>query len=256
MTTAANHYDQMLARHYSWMLGGDIPTVAAEQARLLENLGITPALGTTAIDLGCGPGNQALALAALGFTRVLAVDTSDRLLDELVALAGDDPAIEPVNADLRTVLPHIAEPGGAAVIVCMGDTLTHLPDKRDVTVLLGQAEQALADGGALVITYRDLTRLPSGTDRFIPVRQSPDRLLTCFLECIDDDTVLVHDLLHIRSGGTWKQQVGSYPKLRLAHDWLADRCRAAGLDIRHDDVGPGGMRVLHARKSRSDREGR
>jgi SAM-dependent methyltransferase len=249
MTTAANHYDQMLARHYSWMLGGDITARAAEQARLLESLGITPATaGATAIDLGCGPGDQALALAALGFTRVLAVDTSSVLLDELAAHAGDDPAIQPINADLRTVLHRIAEPGGTAVIVCMGDTLTHLPDKRDVTVLLGHAKQALAEGGALVITYRDLTRPLRGTDRFIPVRQSPDQLLTCFLEYLDDDTVLVHDLLHIRSGGTWTQQVGSYPKLRLAPGWLADQCRAAGLDIQRNEVGPGGMRLLHARK--------
>lgn len=155
MTTAANHYDQMLARHYSWMLGGDIPALAAEQARLLESLGITPAAaGTTAIDLGCGPGNQALALAALGFTRVLAVDASSVLLDEPAAHAGDDPTIQLVHADLRTVLPQIAEPVSAAVIVCMGDTLTHLPDKTAVTVLLGDVTQALAQGGALVITYR------------------------------------------------------------------------------------------------------
>jgi SAM-dependent methyltransferase len=249
MTTAANHYDQMLARHYSWMLGGDIPARAAEQARLLESLGITPAAaGTTAIDLGCGPGNQALALAALGFTPVLAVDTSSVLLDELAAHAGDNPAIQLVHADLCTVLPQIAEPGSAAVIVCMGDTLTHLSDKTDVTVLLGDITAALAHGGALVITYRDLTRRLHGTDRFIPVRHSPDQLLTCFLEYLDDDTVLVHDLLHTRCGGTWKQQVGSYPKLRLAPRWLAEQCHAAGLEIRRDEVGPTGMRVLHARK--------
>lgn len=253
MSTAADHYDQMLARHYSWMLGGDITALAAEQARLLAGLGITPpAEGATAIDLGCGPGNQTLALAALGFSRVLAVDSSGVLLDELVAHADEDPAIQPVHADLRGVLPKIAEPASAAVIVCMGDTLTHLPDKADVTVLLGHVEHALAGGGELVITYRDLTRPLLGPDRFIPVRHSADQLLTCFLEYLDDDTVLVHDLLHTRCDGVWTQRVGSYPKLRLGVGWLADQCRAAGLDIRRDEVGPGGMRVLHAVKPRCD----
>lgn len=253
MSTAADHYDQMLARHYSWMLGGDITTLAAGQARLLTGLGITPSTeGSSAIDLGCGPGNQALALAALGFARVLAVDTSRVLLDELAAHAGDNSAIQPVHADLRGALPKIAEPASAAVIVCMGDTLTHLPDKTDVAALLGDVERALAEGGALVITYRDLTRPLLGPDRFIPVRHSADQLLTCFLEYLDDDTVLVHDLLHTRSDGVWTQRVGSYPKLRLAAGWLADQCRAAGLDIRRDEVGPGGMRVLHAVKPRCD----
>lgn len=248
-TTAADHYDQMLARHYSWMLGGDVPALAVEQARLMKSLGIAPAAeGATAIDLGCGPGNQTLALTALGFTRVLAVDTSTVPLDELAAHAGDNPAIELVHADLRTVLPRIAEPAGADVIVCMGDTLTHLPDKADVTALLGDVEHALAHGGSLIITYRDLSRPLHGTDRFIPVRLGHDQLLTCFLEYVDDDTVLVHDLLYTRSGDTWTQQVGSYPKLRLAHDWLADQCRAAGLEIRRDEVGPAGMRVFHAVK--------
>ncbi|MBO0872527.1 MAG: methyltransferase domain-containing protein [Pseudonocardia sp.] len=253
MSTAADHYDQVLAPHYSWMLGGDITALAADQARLLADLGITPsAEGATAIDLGCGPGNQTLALAALGFTRVLAVDSSGVLLDELAAHADENPAIQPVHADLRGVLRKIAEPASAAVIVCMGDTLTHLPDKADVTVLLGDVERALAGGGALVITYRDLSRPLLGPDRFIPVRHSADQLLTCFLEYLDDDTVLVHDLLHTRSDGEWTQQVGSYPKLRLGAGWLADQCHAAGLGIRRDEVGPGGMRVLHAVKPKCD----
>lgn len=179
---------------------------------------------------------------------MLAVDTSKTLLDELAAHNGGNTAIQPVHADICTVIPQITQPSSVAVVVCMGDTLTHLPSKTDVTALLGDVTQALAEGGRIVITYRDLTQPLCGTDRFIPVRSTPDQLLTCFLEYRDDDTVIVHDLLHTRSGDTWTQQVGSYPKLRISADWLAERCQAAGLTVQHDGNGPRGMRLQTATK--------
>ncbi|MEU4327308.1 class I SAM-dependent methyltransferase [Nonomuraea dietziae] len=250
MTEAADHYDRLLARHYTWMLGGDLAALAAEQADLLRSVGVvSTAAAATAVDLGCGPGNQSLALARLGFSTVLAVDTSKALLDELTATAGGDPAIRTVQADIRTVLPHIARPGTADVIVCMGDTLTHLPSKDDVTALLGDIADALVKDGQLVITYRDLTRPLAGADRFILVRGTADQLLTCFLEYGDDDTVLVHDVLCTRTGDTWSQQVSSYPKLRIGADWLAAQCAGAGLSVRRNEIGPRGMRLLTAVKA-------
>ncbi|MER6582855.1 class I SAM-dependent methyltransferase [Nonomuraea sp. NPDC001023] len=253
MTLAADHYDRLLARHYTWMLGGDLAALAAEQADLLRSLGVAPtASGATAVDLGCGPGNQSLALARLGFSPVLAVDTSKALLDELAAAADGDPAIRPVQADIRTALPLITQPGDVDVIVCMGDTLTHLTSKDDVIALLGDIAVALAEGGRLVITYRDLTLPLTGTDRFILVRGTADRLLTCFLD-YGGDTVLVHDVLYTRTGDTWNQQASSYPKLRLGADWLAAQCAAAGLAVRRDETGPRGMRLLIAVKAGAER---
>lgn len=244
--SAVAHYERLLAAHYSWMLGGDVREVAERQAGLLAELGVKG--GGVAVDLGCGSGAQTLALAGLGFSPVVAVDTSRRLLDELMTYVMDSDAVRPVHGDLRTALPEVTEPGTVAAVVCMGDTLPHLPSKADVPVLLGHVVRALTPGGHLVLTYRDLTAELRGTDRFIPVRSSDDQLLTCFLEYRDEDTVIVHDLLHTRTDGGWQQQVGSYPKLRIASAWLADQCRAAGLDVRHDAPDARGMRVLHAVK--------
>ncbi|MGV9563837.1 class I SAM-dependent methyltransferase [Streptomyces sp. NPDC003480] len=246
---AVDHYDRLLAEHYTWMLGGDVHEVADRQAALLAELGLTGTVdGGPAIDLGCGSGAQTLALVRLGFSSVIAVDSSRRLLDELATYAQDTAVVRPVHADIRTVLPEAAEPGTVAAVVCMGDTLPHLPSKADVPVLLGHISRALASGGHLAVTYRDLTVELRGTDRFIPVRSSEDRLLTCFLEYRDEDTVIVHDLLHTRTNGSWQQQAGSYPKLRIASSWLVEQCRAAGLDVRHDAEDTRGLRILHAVK--------
>jgi glutamate dehydrogenase/leucine dehydrogenase/SAM-dependent methyltransferase len=247
-TTSVDHYDRLLAEHYTWMLGGDVHEVAARQAALLAELGLAGTDNDTAVDLGCGSGAQTLALIRLGFSPVIAVDTSRRLLDELISYVGDAEAVRPVHGDICTVLPEAAEPGTVAAVVCMGDTLPHLPSKADVPVLLGHVNRALVPGGHFVITYRDLTAELRGTDRFIPVRSSDDRLLTCFLEYRDEDTVIVHDLLHTRTNGAWQQQASSYPKLRLASSWLVEQCRAAGLDVRHDAADSRGMRILHAVK--------
>ncbi|MFG2982159.1 hypothetical protein ACGFYQ_13020 [Streptomyces sp. NPDC048258] len=129
----------------------------------------------------------------------------------------------------------------------MGDTLPHLPAATDVTALLDDVRSVLAPGGHLVITYRDLTRPLEGTDRFLPVRSAEDRLLTCFLEYVDEDTVMVHDLLHTRVDGEWSLRTSSYPKLRIGAGRLAAQCRSAGLEVTHEAAGARGMRVLHAR---------
>ncbi|NUS17105.1 MAG: class I SAM-dependent methyltransferase [Streptomyces sp.] len=253
MTTATDHYERLLAEHYTWMLGGDIEAAAAAQAELLRAAGLppgSPSGGDVAVDLGCGPGPQSLALVRLGYGPVVAVDTSERLLGELAAhaeAAGVADAVRPVRGDMRDVLPGAVAPGSAAAVVCMGDTLPHLPAKADVPRLLADVAAALRPGGHFVATFRDLTREATGTDRFVAVRGTDDRLLTCFLDYVDDDTVQVHDLLHVRTpDGAWELHAGSYPKLRFTADWLAGQCRAAGLDVRGTQTGPRGLQVLHA----------
>lgn len=252
MSTVTEHYDRLLAANYTWMLGGDIAAVARAQAELLRELDVSPgAVGALAVDLGCGPGPQSLALAELGFSPVLAVDTSRALLDELSGLAdraGYSSAVRPLLADIAGALTEHTRPSSVAAVVCMGDTLPHLTAKRDVTALLREAARALAAGGRLVLSYRDLTSPRAGTDRFLPVRATEDRIMTCFLEYVDDDTVMVHDLIHARSGGRWHQQVSSYPKLRLSSAWLAGQCQEAGLEIQHSTTGPSGLSVITATK--------
>lgn len=256
MTLATEHYDRLLAAHYTWMLGGDIATVAKDQAHLLSELGVCPrAADAPAVDLGCGPGTQSLALAELGFSPVVAIDSCRTLLDELSDLAGRtgySSAIRPLHADIRGALNGCTRPSSIAAVVCMGDTLTHLPTREDVTTLLLDAARALATNGQLVLSYRDLTSPRVGTDRFLPVRATENQIMTCFLEYADDDTVIVHDLIHTRSGGTWNQQVSSYPKLRISSTWLTRCCHEAGLDVQHSAAGPGSLRIITATKPGKD----
>lgn len=221
----ADHYERLLARHYSWMLGG-FAEKAKEQEGLLRRLGLhSPQDGALAIDLGCGAGAQAVPLAQFGY-QVRAIDLSATLLDELSGHADGLP-VETVEGDMTDVTLW----GGTApeLIVCMGDTLTHLFDQAAVEGLIGSAFDRLAPGGRLVLSFRDLTRELAGTSRFLMLRGEHDRVMTCFLE-FARDTVTVHDIVHERHDGEWEMSVSAYDKLRLAPDHIKAHANATGFE--------------------------
>jgi SAM-dependent methyltransferase len=234
--SVTEHYENLLADHYSWMSGPFADGVAAQRA-LLAGLGVAPSDGKRALDLGCGAGLQSVALAELGFD-VTAIDTSRKLLNELATRAGDL-AITPIEGDIATVAT-LVEPG-FGVAVCIGDTLTHLPSPAVVERLFDGVARVLAHSGLFVLTFRDMTAELTGTDRFIPVRSDTDRILTCFLE-YEPEAVRVHDLIHVRQGGEWALHKSSYRKLRLAPGWVCDTLTRCGFSIEFHR--PAGRMVL------------
>lgn len=255
MTTAREHYDALLAEHYS-RLFGDFDAKVAEQRALLQRLGVAaPSSGGLAVDLGCGSGFQSVALAHLGF-RVLAVDFSRRLLDELTHRARGLP-VEAIAGDIRDVRRLV--PPGAELAVCMGDTLAHLEREADLDRVFRGVAARLVIGGRLVLSFRDLSGELRDLDRAIPLGAWDDLVMTCFLE-YEASTVKVHDLIWVRQPEGWRLRKGMYRKLRLAPARVAARLRAAGFAVeRH--AAPGGMVALVGvlvgeRRGRQRRHGR
>jgi SAM-dependent methyltransferase len=232
MSNVAKHYEQLLAEYYVWMFGVPFEQKVAEQKALLDQVvGTLPTArrSGTAVDLGSGPGFQSIALAELGYSPVIAVDSSRELLRELQARRRSY-EIEIREADI-TQLDSVALPESASVMVCMGDTLTHLPSKEPVQKLFTDVFQRLAPGGGFVLSYRDLTGEVAGTDRFLPVQADDTRIMTCFLEYKTSDAVTVHDLVYVRGEGGWKLNKSSYEKLRLGSGWVTDALRKAGFTV-------------------------
>ena len=239
----ARHYEELLAEHYTWMFGVTFDEKVAEQRALLETLGVTAGRHGTALDLGSGPGFQAHALAQLGYARVVATDTSWLLLEELRGRIGALP-IETVCSDLCDFM-RLASPGAADAVVCMGDTLTHLQSRIEVSRLFGDVHAALKPGGFFVLTFRDLSIALTGLDRIIPVRADNDRIMTCVLD-YEHDSVVVNDIVHVRNGEDWSLRKSSYRKLRIAPDAVVEELSSLGFEIRQS-LPVGRMHAIVAR---------
>jgi len=242
--TVKNHYDSFLGPVYSWILG-DFINAYGDNVELFEQLGLTAKSGSVAIDLGCGPGCQSVPLAERGYD-VIAIDFCSELLLELGQHAAALP-IKTVCADILDFPSQISEPPD--LIVCMGDTLVHLPDKKAVNALILDVCSELKPGGTFVYSIRDyITSELSGADRFIPIRANDEQIFTCFLD-YKENVVHVHDVLYKKEHGTWKMGISDYLKLRLD-------CREINLELGRNglDVGTtmnrNGMLVTVATKPR------
>lgn len=229
-TTAVRaHYDDLLGPIYGWMVGGFDLAIAAARAELWA-VGVAQGAGGTAADLGAGLGAHTVALAEAGYA-VTAIDTCEALLDDLRARARHR-AVTLVRDDLVHLRRHCPSP--LDVILCMGDTLTHLSSVEAVEHLFDDVAVTLAPGGVFVATFRDYTGAGlTGARRVIPVRQDADRTLTCVLE-FTDTTVIVHDVVRKRAAGHWAPHASRYQKLRLDPAWaraaLGQRALSARLE--------------------------
>lgn len=226
MSDAAEHYRNLLASVYSWSVGG-FDAALERQRESLRAAQLGPGDGRSALDLGAGFGATAIALAELGWD-VTAVDTSTELLRELEVHRGTRAVrVEPADlVDFARVCERSFD-----LVLCLGDTLTHLASFERVDELFRALATRIVPGGTLWLAFRDyVARTPEELERFILVRGDERRVLTCFLEP-RGDLVVVHDILHELEGSTWRMRVSSYPKLRLAPERVAQQLEAHGFAI-------------------------
>ena len=243
MSNVQLHYDQLLGPVYTWMAGGWEAAVARNRA-LLASLGLATGPRGTAVDLGCGSGFQSSPLAAAGFD-VVALDLNELLLAELREHASGL-RVRAVLDDLLNFGAHLRD--DAALIVCMGDTLTHLPSSDAVANLVRSAAARLQSGGRLVLGFRDLASHElTGPTRFIPVRSEADRIFTCFLD-YRPDHVEVNDLLYVREGGQWRFSSSAYRKLRLSAENVGALVTAAGLELELAATEQGAVRIVGVKR--------
>ncbi len=226
MASAEEHYEKLLARHYTWMRGG-FDSGVREYRRVLEGLGVSTRAGGKALDLGAGSGFQTAALAGLGF-RVVSLDSSEALLRELRART-DGREVRTVLGDMRDAGAYAAE-GPFEVAVCMGDTLAHLGSFDEVSALVGDVYGVLEEGGRLVLEFRDYTAELEGVDRAIPVRLDEDRIMITFLE-YEPLHVNVHDVVFLKQANGWSTQKSTYKKLRVSTERVVESLEQTGFRV-------------------------
>ena len=239
MVSVKEHYDNLLAEHYTWMFG-DYDAKVQENREFLERADITPRLGGKALDLGCGSGFQSIALAELGF-EVLGIDLCETLLEELQGRsAGIN--INVVQGDMLDYRIY-EDKGPYEVAVCMGDSLTHLQKAEKVNTLFENVYRNLENQGILAIAFRDLTTELKGLERIIPVRTDEDKLMATFLE-YEERYVKVHDMIFLKSSSGWKLQTSVYPKLRIGLGQVKNFLVKTGFEIISSQVREGFSNII------------
>lgn len=146
MTTVSEHYENLLAPTYSWMAGG-VKNAFTQGALALESW--MPS-GAVAVDLGSGFGVHTIPLARAGW-KVLAIDPSQHLANKLRGHA-QGLVVRTVVADLVDFSQHLAPEAQADFILCMGDTLAHLPGWDDLDRLARRVARSLSGTGRFMAT--------------------------------------------------------------------------------------------------------
>ena len=224
--TVQEHYDKHLAEFYSWMLGDFDTAKNSFKDYCLKNE-INPIDTGLAVDLGSGNGIQSIALAEIGF-EVKAIDFNDKLISELETKIDNNP-IKIINDNIIN-LKTILNGQSVDLIVCCGDTISHLETFDSLNRLLHDCYNSLVKNGKLILTFRDYSIALKDTQRFIPVKSDENRILTCVIDYLENK-VNVTDLLHEKVDGVWTQKISSYEKLRITTDLLIDISQTIGFSV-------------------------
>ena len=241
MSGVKEHYDNLLAPYYSWICGGS-DLKLKENRTFFHAHNVRPERSASAVDLGAGCGFQSIPLAESGFN-VTAIDVSRDLLAELRKNAEGLPIVT-IEDNLLNFTEH--SPAKIEIIVCMGDTLTHLNSRDEVRKLINTVYPVLEEQGLFILGFRDLTPELTELDRFITVKSDSKRIFTCFLE-FEKKQVKVHDILYEAADNKWNIKKGFYRKLRISEQWTNECLRDAGFAIEKLD-NQNGMLTILARK--------
>ena len=230
MANPKEHYDNLLAPYYSW-ISGELELKLEGNRKIFRDLNVRPEHSEIAVDLGAGSGFQSIPLAEVGF-KVIAIDMNHALLAELEENA-KELSIITIQDDLLNFTKH--SPAKIGVIVCMGDTLTHLNSLEEVQNLFAKAYDTLDENALLILGFRDLTLELTELARFIPVRSNSKRIFSCFLE-YEESHVKVNDIVYEKTNDRWQMRKSFYRKLRISPPWTKTTLIEAGFKIETFDV--------------------
>ena len=232
MSDVQRHYETLLGPVYEWSVSGagdPFKNAAAWLAALRLDR------GASYLDLGAGFGAHVLPLARAGKS-VTAVDLDESLLKQL----RDRLDGEGLHASLhrREILEFLrtAPPTNWDVVLCLGDTLCHLPSILAVREFLSASARVLKPGGLLALSYRDSTRLAAeGTARFREVARDDKRVMHCLIEPLDAEHLRVTDILTEVGPQSLNTRISDYIKVRIAPEQLSALATQVGLVVESED---------------------
>jgi SAM-dependent methyltransferase len=207
--------------------------------------------GKSALDLCCGPGRCAIALAKKGFS-VTGVDRTKFLLDKALSRArAARVRIEWVRQDMR----DFVRPNAFAFALSMFTSFGYFDDKREDTIVLENMFVSLQPGGVCLIDVIGKEQLARILQPSISTSLPDGSMLIQRPEIVDDWTRVRNEWLLLRNG---KVKSFKFHHTIYSGQELRDRMEHAGfVDVKlygnldGDAYGPTAQRLIAvARKPR------
>lgn len=171
---------------------------ATGEAQIEHAIDLSGVRGGPALDLGCGPGRHAIALAKRGF-RVTAVDISRFHLAkarERAEAAGL--AVEFVESDMRSFV----RPEAYNLALSLFTSFGYFEDKQDDLRVLRNVHRSLKAGGVLLMDIMGKERLARVFQPTVSQRASDGTLLIRRHEIVDDWTRVRNEWIIVRKDQT------------------------------------------------------
>lgn len=196
-------FERRMAGRYRWLFANWEETVRVEGERLDRLL--RPRGVLRVLDVACGAGTQAIALAERGY-EVVAADISPAMLAEARRHARERRlALRWCCADFRA-LPF--GPGRFDAVLCCGSSLAHCLTEAQLARALGGMRAALRPGGILVTDLRNFAPIVRERPRF-HFRQLHERpagrlLVFDLWDYHADGSLTFHIFFVEERGGRWE----------------------------------------------------
>ncbi len=205
-------YDE-LAGEYDELMGQAQRTAAAEQfvAKLLGMRDVS-----SAIDVACGTGLYAMALADAGVATVGADISANMLAQAKLKAAGRH--IQWIEAAMQDLAPRVDKQHDA--VICMGNSLPHLLADEDFDAALAGFRKMLAPGGTLVLHVLNYDAILEQQDRLVGANRSGELEFVRFYDFLPDGLLQFNVLRLQWSGADCSQSLQSTILRPYRHDEL------------------------------------
>ncbi len=186
------------------------------------------------LDLACGSGRHAVALASHGY-EVTGLDLSPQMIEAAKHHAKEKGVVVQFSiADMRQVTELLEGPFD--LIICLGNSLALLPALTDVQQTLTNVCQLLTEGGSFVSQTLNFEEIRHTGFRFFPLKSGQTKngrevIFARFFEPQKTDAPRHLVFLGvIRTESGWQPKLSSQPVLQLDKPILESALREAGFN--------------------------
>ena len=184
------------------------------------------------LDAACGTGQHALALAALGYNAAGA-DLSPGMIERARQNAAERELQVRFEVAGFGELGETFRRGSFDSLLCLGNSLPHVPDQKELAIALLDFASVLKPGGLLLVQNRNFDQVLKQQARWMEpqgARESErEWLFLRFYDFLDDGTIDFNILrLQRKIGTAWQMQVTQTRLLPLTQAELQDALLTAG----------------------------